>query len=92
MKNKTKTFLDRFFEYVESPEGFNCVDFTYDGVLYQVSNGHLISYVDKTGKSFELQFPKNINVLLDAKALHDGKSLREIWSNANENDLLPDFY
>jgi len=87
-----RTFLDRFLEYIESPEGFDCVEFQYDGIAYQVSSGHLICYTDKGGKDHEYLFPKDIDTLLDAKVLHDGKSLREIWSKAGEFELSPDFY
>ena len=31
-----RTFLDRFYDYVKSPEGFNCVEFQYEGIRYQV--------------------------------------------------------
>lgn len=87
-----RLFLDRFLEYVNSPEGFNCVEFQYGGITYQVSSGHLICYTDKKGKEHEFTFPKDLNVLLDAKALHDGKSLREVWSKYSEFELSPEFY
>lgn len=87
-----RTFLQRFYEYINSPEGFNCVEFTYDGTSYQVTEGHFISFTDKLGKVYDFSFPKNIDILLDAKVLHDGKSLREVWHHAGENDLLPEFY
>lgn len=87
-----KTFLDCFLEYVNSPEGFNCVEFQYGGIFYQVSSGHLICYTDEKGKEHEFTFPKNMDILLDAKVLHDGKSLREVWSKSSELELSPEFY
>lgn len=87
-----KTFLDRFLEYVNSPEGFNCVEFQYGGIPYQVSSGHLICYTDKKGKEYKFIFQKDMDILLDAKVLHDGKSLREVWSKYSEFELSPEFY
>ena len=87
-----KTFLQRFYDYIFSPEGFNCVNFTYNGVVYQVSEGHFICYTDTAGQEHTYQFPKDIDVLLDANVLQNGKSLRDIWSTSGENDLLPEFY
>ena len=31
-----RIFLARFYDYVKSPEGFNCVAFQYEGIRYQV--------------------------------------------------------
>jgi len=63
-----------------------------DGVQYQVSEGHFICFTDKVGKKHELHFRKDIEILLDAKVLHDGKSLREVWSRYSEFELSPEFY
>ncbi len=87
-----KTFLQRFYDYVSSPEGFNCVNFTHNGIAYQVSEGHFICYTDESGEEHTYQFPKDIEVLLDAKVLQNKKSLRDIWSASDENDLSPEFY
>jgi hypothetical protein len=89
---RMKTFLQSFYDYVKSPEGFNCVEFEYDGVEYQVSEGHIIWFRDKAGKEHMLQFPKDIEVLLDARVLHDGKSLRDVWGKAKSNELSPEYY
>ncbi len=45
-----RTLLDRFYDYVKSPEGFNCVEFQYEGITYQVVAGANISYVDSQGR------------------------------------------
>lgn len=92
MLNMEKTFLQSFYDYIDSPEGFNCVEFKYDGIFYQVSEGHLICYTDKNGKEHEFSFPKDIEILLDAKVLHDGKSLREVWATSTAFELSPEFY
>ena len=87
-----KSFLDRFYEYVKSPEGFNCVKFQYEGITYQVVSGANISYVDKKGQKHWINLPDDIEVILDTKIGDEKKSLRDIWSAAGENDLMPDFY
>lgn len=87
-----KSFLDRFYEYVKSPEGFNCVKFQYEGITYQVVSGANISYVDKKGQKHWINLPDDIEVILDTKIGDEKKSLRDIWSVAGENDLMPDFY
>lgn len=87
-----KTFLDRFYEYVKSPEGFNCVKFEYNEIVYQVVEGANINFTDKDGKEYHIDLPNDIEQILDAKVLCDGKSLREIWSHAGENELSPEFY
>ena len=89
---KMRTFLDRFYDYVKSPEGFNGVEFQYEGITYQVVAGANISYVDSQGKKHRIDLPDDIEVILDAKIGREGKSLRDIWSAAGENDLKPDFY
>ncbi len=86
-----KTFLDRFYEYVKSPEGFNCVRFQYKGITYQVVSGANLCYTDSTGQLHRIELPDDIEQILDAKILPDGACLREIWSSAGENDLFPDF-
>lgn len=83
-----KTFLDCFLEYIDSPGGFNCVDFEYDGIEYQVSEGHFICYTDKSVKYHEYSFPKDIEVLLDAKVLPGDKSLREVWGSIDSFVLV----
>ena len=87
-----RTFLDRFYDYVNSPMGFNCVEFQYEGVTYQVVSGANISYVDSKGQKHRIDLPDDIEVILDTSIGNPGKSLREIWSAAGENDLMPDFY
>lgn len=87
-----KTFLDRFYDYVHSPEGFNCVQFQYNSILYQVVSGANICFTDKDGQKHKIMLPDDIEQLLDAKVLPDNKSLREVWSSVGENDLSPDFY
>ena len=87
-----RTFLDRFYDYVNSPMGFNCVEFRYGGINYQVVSGANISYVDSKGQKHRIDLPDDIEVILDTRIGNQGKSLREIWSAAGENDLMPDFY
>ena len=87
-----KTFLDRFYDYVHSPEGFNCVQFQYNGILYQVVSGASICFTDNDGQKHKIMLSDDIEKLLDAKVLSDNKSLREVWGTAGENDLSPDFY
>ena len=87
-----RTFLDRFYDYINSPEGFNCVEFRYEGIIYQVVAGANISYVDNQGNKHRIDLPDDIEVILDTKIGSEGKSLRDIWSAAGENDLEPDFY
>lgn len=87
-----RTFLDRFYDYVNSPMGFNCVEFQYEGVTYQVVSGANISYVDSKGQKHRIDLPDDIEVILDTRIGNQEKSLREIWSAAGENDLMPDFY
>ena len=87
-----RTFLARFYDYVKSPEGFNCVAFQYEGIKYQVVSGANISYVDSNGKKHRIDLPDDIEVILDTKIGSEGKSLRDIWGAAGENDLEPDFY
>ena len=87
-----RTFLDRFYDYVKSPEGFNCVEFQYNGIKYQVVAGANISYIDNRGNKHRIDLPDDIEVILDAKIGSEGKSLRDIWNAAGENDLEPDFY
>ena len=87
-----RTFLDRFYDYVNSPGGFNCVEFQYEGIKYQVVSGANISYVDSNGEKHRIDLPDDIEVILDTKIGSEGKSLRDIWGSAGENDLEPDFY
>ena len=87
-----RTFLDRFYDYVNPPMGFNCVEFQYEGVTYQVVSGANISYVDSKGQKHRIDLPDDIEVILDTRIGNQEKSLREIWSAAGENDLMPDFY
>lgn len=87
-----KTFLERFYDYVKSPEGFNCVQFEYDGIVYQLVEGANINFIDKSGKKHHIELPNDIEHILDAKILNNGKSLREVWNNAGENELFPEFY
>lgn len=87
-----KTFLDRFYEYIKSPEGFNCVKFEFDGIAYQVVEGANINFTDKNREQHHINLPNDVEQILDAKVLCGGKSLREIWSQANENELSPEFY
>ena len=87
-----RTFLDRFYDYVKSPDGFNCVEFQYEGITYQVVSGANISYVDRKGQKHRIDLPDDIEAILDAKIGNHGKSLRDIWSAAGESDLMPDFY
>ena len=87
-----RTFLDRFYDYVKSPEGFNCVEFQYEGIRYQVVSGANISYVDSNGEKHRIDLPDDIEVILDTEIGSEGKSLRDIWGAAGENDLEPDFY
>ncbi|OQA84063.1 MAG: hypothetical protein BWY31_02592 [Lentisphaerae bacterium ADurb.Bin242] len=87
-----KTFLDRFLEYINSPERFNCVEFEYDGVEYQVSEGHFICYTDKSGKYHEYSFPKDIEITLDAKVLPGDKSLRELWGSIRCEEIPSYWY
>ena len=87
-----RSFLDLFYDYVKSPEGFNCVEFRYEGITYQVVAGVNISYVDNQGRKHRIDLPDDIEVILDAKIGSGGKSLRDIWSAAGENDLESDFY
>ena len=87
-----RTFLDRFYDYVKSSEGFNCVEFQYEGITYQVVAGANISYVDSQGRKHRIDLPDDIEVILDTKIGSGGKSLRDILSAAGENDLEPDFY
>ena len=87
-----RTFLDRFYDYVKSPEGFNCVEFRYEGITYQVVSGANISYVDGKGQKHRIDLPDDIEVILDTRIGNQVKALREIWSAAGENDLMPDFY
>lgn len=89
---KMKTFLDRFYDYVHSPEGFNCVRFQYKGIHYQVVSGASICFTGNDGKKHRIMLPDDIEQILDAKVLSDNKSLREVWSTSDENDLSPDFY
>lgn len=86
------SFLQRFYDYVNSSGGFNCVEFEYCGITYQVSEGHLIVFTDNSNQRHEIILPKDIECLLDAKALADGKSLREVWSNASDQELNPEFF
>ena len=62
-----RTFLDRFYDYVKSPEGFNCVEFQYEGIIYQVVAGANISYVDNQGNKHRIDLPDDIEVILDTK-------------------------
>ena len=87
-----RTFLDRFYDYVKSPEGFNCVEFQYEGITYQVVSGANICYVDRKGQKHRIDLPDDIEAILDATIGNHGKSLRDIWSAVGENDLMPDFY
>ena len=87
-----RTLLDRFYDYVNSPQGFNCVEFRYEGITYQVVADANISYVDNQGNKHRINLPDDIEVILDTKIGSKGKSLRDIWSAAGENDLEPDFY
>ena len=87
-----RTLLDRFYDYVKSPEGFNCVEFRYEGITYQVVAGANISYVDHQGNKHRINLSDDIEVILDTKIGSGGKSLRDILSAAGENDLEPDFY
>ena len=87
-----RTLLDRFYDYVNSPEGFNCVEFQYEGITYQVVSGANISYIDDKGQKHRINLPDDIEVILDAKIGSEGKSIRDIWSAAGENDLESDFY
>ena len=86
-----RTFLDRFYDYVKSPDGFNCVEFQYEGITYQVVSGANISYVDRKGQKHRIDLPDDIEAILNAKIGNHGKSLRDMWSAAGENDLMPDF-
>ncbi len=86
-----KTFLEKFYEKVATEKNFNCIDFEYDGIEYQVSDGHFICYTDKSGKYHEYGFPKDIEVLLDAKVLPGDKSLREIWGSI-ESEEIPSYW
>ena len=54
-----RTLLDRFYDYVKSPEGFNCVEFQYEGITYQVVAGANISYVDSQGRKHRKPSGKN---------------------------------
>lgn len=87
-----RTFLERFYEYIKSPEGFNCVEFKYNGINYQVSEGNFLSYNDKQGTERVIRLPNDIEAMLDEKVLADQKSLREIWSSSKEFELSPEFY
>ena len=87
-----RTFLDRFYDYVKSPDGFNCVEFQYEGITYRVVSGANISYVDREGQKHRIDLPDDIEAILDEKIGNHGKSLRDIWISAGENDLMPDFY
>ena len=87
-----KTFLDRFYDYVRSPAGFDCVRFQYNGTTYQVVSGANICFTGSDGIRHKIELPDDVEQLLDAKVLPDGKCLREIWSAAGEDDLQPDFY
>ena len=60
--------------------------------ISQVVTGANISYVDNQGNKHRIDFPDDIEVILDAKIGSEGKSLRDIWNAAGENDLEPDFY
>ena len=62
-----RTFLDRFYDYVKSPEGFNCVEFQYEGIIYQVVAGANICYVDNQGNKHRIDLPDDIEVILDTK-------------------------
>ena len=87
-----KTFLDRFYDYVKSPEGFNCVKFQYEGITYQVVSGANISYVDDKGQKHRIELPDDVEVILNTKIGNERRTLRDIWSEAGENDLMPDFF
>ena len=39
-----KTFLEKFYEKITTEKSFDCIDFEYDGIEYQVSEGHFICY------------------------------------------------
>ena len=67
-----RTFLDRFYDYVKSPEGFNCVEFQYEGIIYQVVAGANISYVDNQGNKHRIDLPDDIEVILDTKIGREG--------------------
>ena len=66
-----RTFLDRFYDYVKSPEGFNCVEFQYEGITYQVAADANISYVDSQGRKHRIDLPDDIEVILDTKIGYD---------------------
>ena len=87
-----RTFLDRFYDYVKSPEGFNCVKFEYQHIVYQITAGANVSFTDRHGNRQYIQLPDDVEQILDSKVLEDEKSLREVWSHAGENDLFPEFY
>ena len=87
-----RTFLDRFYDYVKSPEGFNCVKFEYQNIVYQITAGANVSFTDRHGNRQYIQLPDDVEQILDSKVLKDGKSLREVWSQTGENELFPEFY
>lgn len=47
---------------------------------------------EMTAKKHRIMLPDDIEQIPDAKVLSDNKSLREVWSTSDENDLSPDFY
>ena len=74
------------------PKASTASNFQYEGITYQVVAGANISYVDSQGRKHRIDLPDDIEVILDTKIGSGGKSLRDIWSAAGENDLEPDFY
>lgn len=56
------------------------------------TQGHLIWYRDNDGNEHEFSFSEDLDALLDTKVLHDGKSLREVWTKATEFELSPEFF
>ena len=68
---RMRTLLDRFYDYVKSPEGFNCVEFQYEGITYQVAADANISYVDSQGRKHRIDLPDDIEVILDTKIGYD---------------------
>ena len=71
------TWEEVFYDYLKSP-GWNSVRLGYKGIDYTLSPGDWLEFTDRNGNERTLKFKPNVEDMLDAHVLEDGKSLREI--------------
>jgi hypothetical protein len=71
------TWEEVFYDYVKCP-GWNQVRIRFNGITYSFSQGDFITFTDKTGKLISLEFPDNIETMMDAHVLENGMSPREL--------------